>query len=111
MDSLDKKYYKISEVAEILNIPATTLRFWESRFTVIRPRRNSGGTRYYTANDIETIRLVHYLVKQRGLKLDAAQEQVRNNRAGVEKRYEVVKRLLEIRRRLTDIMKALDSRR
>lgn len=42
MDNLDKKFYKISEVAEILGLPASTLRFWESKFTVIKPRRNAG---------------------------------------------------------------------
>lgn len=53
MDNLTKKFYKISEVADILNIPASTLRFWESKFTVINPRRNNGGTRFYTPEYID----------------------------------------------------------
>ena len=53
MDNLNKKYYKISEVAELLGLPASTLRFWEKQFTVIRPKRNNHGTRFYTPADIE----------------------------------------------------------
>lgn len=109
MDTLDKKYYKISEVAEILNIPQSTLRFWESRFTVIKPRRNEHGTRFYTNSDIEKISMIHYLVKERGLKLDAAQEQIRSNPKGVERRHATVERLKEMRTQVTNLLNALKS--
>lgn len=109
MDTLDKKYYKISEVAEILNIPQSTLRFWESRFTVIKPRRNEHGTRFYTNSDIEKISMIHYLVKERGLKLDAAQEQIRSNPKGVERRHATVERLKEMRTQVTNLLDALKS--
>lgn len=110
MDSLNKKYYKISEVAAILNIPASTLRFWEKEFTVIKPRRNDKGTRFYTPADIEKIRMVYYLVKEKGLKLDAAQEQIRKNHDGISRRVEAINRLREIRLRLSTLLEALNSR-
>lgn len=109
MDTLDKKYYKISEVAAILNIPQSTLRFWESRFTVIKPRRNEHGTRFYTNSDIEKISMIHYLVKERGLKLEAAQEQIRTNPKGVERRHATVERLKEMRTHVTNLLDALKS--
>ena len=46
MEDLTKNYYKIGEVAEILGIPASTLRFWEKEFTIIKPKRNSKNTRF-----------------------------------------------------------------
>ena len=104
VSDLDKKFYKISDVAEILGIPASTLRFWEKQFTIIKPRRNAKNIRFYTPQDIETIRKVYYLVKEKGLKLDAAQEQIRRNRANVDKRFEVIERLKGIRQELTDIL-------
>jgi DNA-binding transcriptional MerR regulator len=110
MDSIDKKYYKIREVAEILNLPASTLRFWESRFTIIKPRRNSHGTRFYTPADIETIKMIHYYVKEKGLKLDAAQELIRRNRTGVNRRYEAIARLKSIRETLNELLSSLNSR-
>ena len=93
MEDLTKNYYKIGEVAEILGIPASTLRFWEKEFTIIKPKRNSKNTRFYTPEDVETIKMVYYLVKEKGLKLDAAQQQIRVNRHNVSQRSEVINRL------------------
>ncbi len=108
---LTKKYYKISEVATILNIPASTLRFWEDKFTIIKPHRNEHGTRFYTPKDIETIRMVYYLVKEKGLKLDAAQEQIKNNHTGVSRKHKTIERLKEIRTELQNMLDALHSMR
>ena len=73
MRSTEKKYYKIKEVSEMLDIPISTLHFWERQFTVLSPRRSRGNDRLYTTDDIEKIKMVHYLVKVRGMKLAAAQ--------------------------------------
>ncbi len=108
-NDLNKKFYKISDVAAILGIPASTLRFWEKEFTIIKPRRNAKNIRFYTPNDIETIRKVYYLVKEKGLKLDAAQEQIRRNRANVDKRFEVIERLKGIREELLELDEALSK--
>ena len=110
MDRFEKKYYKIREVAEILGLPPSTLRFWESRFTIIKPKRNEHGTRYYTPSDIETIRMIYYLVKEKGLKLEAAQEEIRRNQSGVSKRFEAVDRLRSMRDRLSLLLDALNKR-
>lgn len=109
MDELDKRFYRIGDVADILNVPASTLRFWEKEFTIIKPRRTSKNIRLYTPKDIETIRMIYYLVKEKGLKLDAAQAQIRSNRDGVSKRFEVVERLKAMREDLLNLQKALDS--
>ena len=111
MEEFDKKYYKIREVAEILGIPASTLRFWETRFTVIKPKRNPHGQRLYSAADIEKIRMVHYLVKDKGLKLEAAEQQTIHNRSNVSRRYEVGERLRYVRDQLQGMLDALNARK
>ena len=109
MQELDKKFYKIGDVAQILDIPMSTLRYWETQFTIIKPRRNAKNIRFYTPGDIETIRKIHYLVKEKGFKLDAAQAQIRANRDGVDKRFEVVDRLKDIKAQLEGLKNALDA--
>lgn len=108
---LDKKYYKIREVAEILGLPPSTLRFWETKFTVINPRRNAKGTRFYTPSDIEKLRMVTYLVKEKGLKLDAAQEQIRKNHTNISRRAQTIDRLRSIRATLQSLLDATASLR
>ncbi len=107
----DKKYYKISEVAEILGLPPSTLRFWESQFTIIHPKRNDRGTRFYTPRDIETIKMVYFLVKEKGLKLEAAQEEIKRNKDGVSKKHEAIERLKGVRNKLQNMLDALHKLR
>lgn len=95
----------------MLGLPASTLRFWEKSFTIIKPRRNEHGTRFYTPADIDKISMIHYLVKEKGLKLDAAQEQIKNNPQGIEKVHTAVKRLREIRATLQGMLDSLHSLR
>lgn len=108
-DKLNKMFYKIGDVAEILNIPTSTLRFWEKEFTVIKPKRNAKNIRVYTAKDIETIKMIYYLVKEKGLKLDAAQAMIKRNRDGVSKQWEVVDRLKQVKEQLIQLDNALGS--
>ena len=111
MDELSKKYYKISEVADLIGIPPSTLRFWESQFTLVKPHRNSKGTRYYTPKDIEVIRMVYFLVKEKGLRLEAAEEELRRNHSGVSRRFQAIARLREIRATLQQMLDAVNTRR
>ena len=109
MDSLDKRYYRISEVSQILDIPESTLRFWETKFTIIKPRRNAGRTRLYTSSDIEKIRMIHYLVKEKKLKIEAAEEHLRNNASGVSRHYEAIQRLKGVRDKLASLLESLNK--
>ena len=109
MQELDKKYYKIGDVAQIVGIPESTLRYWETQFTIIKPKRNKKNIRYYTPHDIEIISRVYYLVKEKGLKLDAAQAQIRHNRDGVDKRFDAIEQLKGIRAQLVAFQESLDT--
>ncbi len=111
MKDTNKKYYKIGEVSEIVGLPMSTLRFWETCFPSISPKRNDRGTRFYTPRDVENIRMVAFLVKDKGMKLDAAQEEIKHNRDGVTKKYEAIARLREIRDRLQMILDSLHELR
>ena len=110
MDELTKRYYRISEVADIVGLPASTLRFWEKQFTVINPHRDGHGSRYYTPDDIEVIRMICYLVKQQGYKLEAAQAHIRANREGIDRRRHALERLRGVRDRLQAMLDALPRR-
>lgn len=107
MDATSKKYYKIGEVSEMVGLPMSTLRFWESYFTVIKPKRNDKGTRFYTPNDVETIRMISFLVKTKGMKLDAAREELKRNRDGVTKRFEAIDGLRRVRNELQSMIDSL----
>lgn len=110
-DLLDKRFYKINDVSLITGVPQPTLRYWEKEFTRLKPKRNRGGTRLYTPADIELIRRIRYLVHDKGLKIQAAREALRDNGDELSRRLGVIERLKEIRERLLGLDAALAGRR
>lgn len=111
MHDLTKKYYKISEVSEILGIPTSTIRFWENEFPEVSPMRSIGNQRYYTPEDIEALKIIYFLLKIKGLKVEAAKEQMRLNRTNISKKAEIVERLQDVRDELAMMLKALEKRK
>ncbi len=111
MEELSKQYYKIKEVAEILDVPQSTLRFWEKEFPMIKPIRSSHNIRYYRPQDIELLRIIHYLIKDKGLKIEAAREQLRSNKHNVSRRVEIIDRLKSVRSELANLLVALGGRK
>lgn len=101
-------YYSIKEVAGMFNVNESLLRFWEKEFPQIRPEKNNHGTRKYTKDDLETIGLIHHLVKEKGMTLEGARKRLKENKDGAARNYEVIKKLEEIREELLTIKKELD---
>jgi DNA-binding transcriptional MerR regulator len=74
MDDIEKKYFTISEVSDLLDIAPSVIRFWESQFKTLKPRKNKNGVRQYTSDDIEKLKAIHFLVKKKGYTLQGAKE-------------------------------------
>lgn len=111
MQELDKKYYKIGDVADFLGVTPVTIRYWEREFDGISPARTASGIRQYTPDDIETLRIIHYLLKVRGLKIEAAKAQMQTNRKNISNKLKVIGALGEVRDELETMLKALSKRR
>lgn len=111
MNSNDKAklFYSISEVAEMFDVTESLLRYWEKMFPSIKPRKTSRNIRQYTAEDIEDVRIVHNLVKVRGMKLSLAKEIIRKNHQGAKETTEVLDRLQNVRNELEAMRKELDE--
>ena len=110
-EEFSKLYYRIGDVSELLDLPASTLRYWEKEFSELRPRRNAGGLRLYSANDMELLRLIRFLLYDKGLTIDGAKEHMRRNRADLERKHLVVERLRAMRRQLETLIDAIDKRK
>ena len=104
-----KLFYSISEVAQMFDVNESTLRFWEKEFDIIHPRKTEKGTRYYKQEDIDAVRLVYHLVKERGLTLAGARQKLKNNKEATLRQEEIVNRLKQIKEELTQIKKAFDA--
>lgn len=108
---LDKQYYKIKDVAEILSLPQSTLRFWEKEFPLyIKPVRSPSGLRMYRPREIERLRIIRYLIKDKGLKIEAARAYLRSNPTNTSRMPETLATLIEVRDELKGLLDALGGR-
>ena len=112
MLNTDKKlklYYSISEVAQMLGVSETLLRFWEKKFPQLNPKRAGRDIRQYRREDVEMAKMIYHLVKERGMTLDGAQRRLRDNGDAARRNYELVDRLKAIREELVSMRDALDA--
>ena len=75
----DKKYYSITEVAELCKVKAHTLRFWEKEFNDLKPITRRGNRRYYQNSDIELIKQIHSLLYQEGMTIAGAKRNLKSS--------------------------------
>ncbi len=99
-----KLYYSIKEVAKMFSLQESTLRYWETEFPNLRPKTQLGTkVRQYTQKDIDEIKVIYNLVKERGFKLAAARKMLSQNREGVDKSAEVLTTLISVREQLQEL--------
>lgn len=110
MEDLTKKYYKIKDAAELIGMPQSTLRYWEKEFNQLKPKRSVHNQRYFTPEDIKTLRIIKYLIKDKGLKIEAAKEYLKNNKKNISKRIEILDNLIKVREDLELMLQSLNRR-
>jgi len=91
---IEKLYYTIGEVAELLDESTSLVRFWAQKFPeFIKPARNKKGNRLFTADDVANFKVIYHLVKERGMTLDGALKRMKDNKDGIDKSVEVISTL------------------
>ncbi|HZK69222.1 MAG TPA: MerR family transcriptional regulator [Paludibacter sp.] len=106
---MEKLFYSISEVADLLGVNQSNLRFWESEFKQLKPKRNPKGTRFYSPGDIALIKQIMYLVNEQKLTLEGAKRKLSQKKDTIAKQQEVVERLKLVRAELIGISKGLSE--
>jgi DNA-binding transcriptional MerR regulator len=94
---IEKVYYTIGEVAELFEVNTSLIRFWEKEFDVLKPQKNKKGNRLFTQHDLNNLRIIYHLVKERGYTLQGAREKLKQNREDVVKDVEIIDTLTRIR--------------
>jgi DNA-binding transcriptional MerR regulator len=100
---IEKVFYTIGEVAEMFSVNTSLIRFWEREFEMLKPQKNKKGNRLFTKDDIEQVKLIYHLVKERGMTIHGARQKLKDNKEETVQNHELVERLLLIRKMLTDL--------
>jgi len=111
IDLPDKLYYKIGEVAKAFGVKTSLIRYWEKEFKTLHPKKNKNGSRLYTQKDVEALKHIYHLVKEKGFTLDGAKQKLKEskhvssdniptNRAVISRLEKIKNELLQIKNQL-----------
>lgn len=104
---IKKLYYSIGEVADMFEVAPSLIRFWETEFETLRPKKNQKGNRQYSPDDIEELKLIYHLVKERGFTIQGARETIRLDKKNSLDKMEAIKSLEKIKNFLIELKKNL----
>jgi DNA-binding transcriptional MerR regulator len=109
-EQTEKLFYSISEVSEMFELNASTLRFWEKEFDFLKPTKNKKGNRLFTQKDIDSIAKIVELVKQKGFTIQGARDQIKNGTASSispNNTAEVIAKLQRVKEKLINLKENL----
>ena len=105
---MEKYFYTIGEVADILGENTSLVRFWSNEFPkFIKPQRNAKGNRLFTKEDVETFKHIHMLVNVEGMTLEGVAKRLKGDRKEVISKARVLESLKDIRQQLAEIRETL----
>ncbi len=106
-----KIYYKIGEVAEMFDVNTSLVRYWEKEFKIIKPKKSQKGTRLFTNRDIDNFRIIHELVKVKGMTIQGANDFIeRQEKQDSFDKVDVINTLYRIKKMLTEIKGNMENK-
>ncbi len=104
---VEKLYYTIGEVARMFDVNTSLIRFWEKEFEIIQPKKNKKGNRLFTKSDVENLRVIYHLVKERGYTLQGAKDKLKDNKEDISDNVEVITKLEHLKSFLLELKASL----
>ena len=101
--NIEKLYYSIGEVSTLLNVPVSTVRFWENEFEILRPMKNKKGNRMFTALDLKYLKIIHRLLKEEGMTIEGVRKKIGRKWEEAEKNYEINESLQRVKSLLMEL--------
>ena len=106
----DKRlYHSIQEVADHFAENISTIRFWEKEFDNINPKKSAGGTRQYTKEDVKQLEIVYHLVREKGLKIESARQELKSKKDDIERRAMALEKLQDLKKELLQLSEEFDE--
>jgi DNA-binding transcriptional MerR regulator len=100
---ISKMYYTMGEVAILFDVNQSLIRFYEKEFDILQPKKNKKGNRYFTPEDIENLRIIFHLTRDKGYTLTGAKEYLKNNMADTKDSTRVIASLENLKKFLIEV--------
>ena len=106
---VEKLYYAIGEVAVMFDVNTSLIRFWESEFDILKPKKNKKGNRLFTQKDLAYLKIIYDLVKEKGHTLEGAKRALKDDRNALLEKQELKDRLIKIRSQLVNLLEEISQ--
>ncbi len=103
----DKRYYSIGEIAKAFDVNTSLIRFWDGEFDILKPKKNAKGNRMFTPEDVNNLKLIYHLVKERGFTLEGARTHLKEGQKKTLDKFEIISKLETIKTQLMNIKNQL----
>ena len=100
---ISKMYYTMGEVAILFDVNQSLIRFYEKEFDILQPKKNKKGNRYFTPEDIENLKIIFDLIREKGYTLNGAKEYLKSNMNSTKENYRVISTLENIKSFLIEV--------
>ncbi|MEY3679048.1 MAG: hypothetical protein RI924_1189 [Bacteroidota bacterium] len=104
---IQKLYYTMGEVSELFGVNASQIRFYEKEFEVLQPKKNKKGNRLFTPEDIENLKIIFHLIKEKGYTLQGAKDHLKGNRDEIKENQKVLDALQRLKQFLLEVKEQL----
>ena len=102
-----KRYYRIGEIAKAFNVNASLIRFWDKEFEALKPKKNAKGNRRFTPDDVQNLKLIYNLVKERGYTLEGAKTYLKEQDQKSLDNFKIITKLEGVKNELMKIKNQL----
>jgi DNA-binding transcriptional MerR regulator len=100
---INKMYYTMGEVSAMFDVNQSLIRFYEKEFDVLQPKKNKKGNRYFTAEDIENLKIIFHLIRDKGYTLNGAKEHLKHNTSDTRDTQKVISQLENLKSFLLEV--------
>ena len=104
---IEKLFYPIGEVAKIFDVSVSSIRYWEKEFNILKPKKNKKGNRMFTKKDLDNLKIIYHLTKERGFTLEGAKKKLRDNKTDTIDNVGIITYLKNIRKFLVEFREEL----
>lgn len=105
-----KLFFTMGEVTEMFDVKPSLIRYWEANFDTLRPRKNNKGNRMFTPKDVDTLKLIYHLVREKGMTIAGANKYIKENRNSADRDVQILDHLARVRTELLAIRQEIADR-
>lgn len=104
---ITKLYYSMGDVTRMFDVNASQIRFYEREFDILQPKKNKKGNRLFSPDDVENLKIIFTLLKEKGFTLQGAKDHLKNNKGEVKENQKVIDSLERLKQFLLEVREQL----